>query len=109
MRNKLSLLGNFFSSCASRIGSSTCCFFSSTFSTFSGTSGSSCCFISSSGGFSRSIGSFVSSFVSYNSGVFSWLCTSRKSRNSKREAARYGEHFTEVGFGSHLKYPLWMN
>lgn len=102
MLNKLSLLGNFFSSSfgiassffsriSNRIGS----FFSCTGSFFS----CACCFFSS----------FFSSFFSYNSCVVSLFCTCRKSRNSESQAAGYSKHFAEVCFGSHLIYPLWMN
>ena len=102
MRNKLGLLGNCVSGCVSRcVGfdgnvfsgtfSRTSRFFSSTCSAFSGT------------------GCFFGSTFSYNGCIVSLFCTCRKSRNSKSKAAGYSEHFAEVSFGSHLKYPLWMN
>jgi len=105
MLNKLSLLGNcFISSCTS----CTSCIASSASSVCSSTFSSTCCCISGTGCYFSSVCCFFSGTFSYNS-VVSLFCTCRKSRNSKSKAAGYSEHFAEVGFGSHLKYPLWMN
>ncbi|ASK87030.1 hypothetical protein SPHFLASMR4Y_00238 [Sphingorhabdus sp. SMR4y] len=99
MLDKLSLLGNFFFYSSFGIASSF-------FSCFSNRIGS---FFSCTGCFFSCTCRFFSGIFSYSNCVVSLFCACRKSRNSKSKATGYSEHFAEVCFGRHLKYPLWMN